>query len=86
MGGIDIFTPEPNIEMFSLNQHFRGNGGRMEDIIPLSEVQEIIKLVPWFGSKMDINLNSVNSLELVDSFYMNHFTDKETFHAILSYQ
>jgi hypothetical protein len=86
VGGIDIFTPAPNIKMFSLNHHFRANGSRMGDIIPLSEVREVVELVPQFGSKMDINLNSVNSLELADSFYMNHFADKETFHVILSYQ
>jgi len=35
---------------------------------------------------MDDALNKGNSLDLPDSFYLNNFAGKKTFHAILSYQ
>ena len=58
----------------------------MGDIARLIDVREIVELVPRYGTKMDGCLNSDTSLKLTDSFYMNNFADKETFHAILSYQ
>jgi hypothetical protein len=58
----------------------------MGDITRLVDVREVVELVPCYGVKMDEDLNSDTSLKLADSFYMNNFADKETFHAILSYQ
>jgi hypothetical protein len=72
--------------MFTLNHHFRGNGNRMGDIVCLTDIQEAVTLVPQFGAVMDERMNCNNSLEISDSFYMNNFADKETFHVILSYQ
>jgi len=84
--GVEVFTPAQHSDMFVLNRHFRANGERMGDIICLTEVRECVELVPRFGAKMDDWLNCDNSLEISDSFYLNNFADKETFHAILSYQ
>jgi len=84
--GADIFAPAPDINMFLLHCHLRSNGTRMGDIARLIDVREIVELVPRYGTKMDGCLNSDTSLKLTDSFYMNNFADKETFHAILSYQ
>jgi hypothetical protein len=58
----------------------------MGDIVPLTDVREVVELVPRYGQHMDNGFNSNTSLELADSFYINNFADKETFHAILSYQ
>ena len=58
----------------------------MGDIVRLTDIREVVELVPRFGAKMDDRLNENNSLDLPDSFYLNNFADKETFHAILSYQ
>jgi hypothetical protein len=86
VNGVDIFTPMPHIDMFTLNRNTRVNGERMGDIIRLTDIREIIELVPRFGTKMDKQLNCDNSVKIPDTFYMNNFADKETFHAILSYQ
>jgi hypothetical protein len=82
----DIFALAPDINMFLLHHHLRSNGTHMGDIAHLIDVRETVELVPWYSMKMDRHLNSDTSLELTDSFYMNNFTDKETFHTILSYQ
>ena len=58
----------------------------MGDIVQLTDVWEIIELIPQFGVKMDSLLNKDRLLDIPDSFHLNNFMDKEMFHAILSYQ
>jgi len=85
--GVSVFAPAPDVDMFQLHRHFRSDGTtRMGDIIRLTDIREIVELVPVYGSQMDPRLNYNNSLELADTFYLNNFASKETFHAILSYQ
>lgn len=83
--GIKVFAPAPDIDMFVLKRHLRGNK-RVGGIFELTDVREAVELVPQFGRKMDPALNANTSLELANSFYLNNFADKEAFHAILSYQ
>jgi hypothetical protein len=83
---IDFFTPAPNIDMFELHRHLRANGTRMADIVRLTDVRELVELVPVYGQKMADQFNCDTSLELADRFYLNNFASKDTFHAILSYQ
>jgi hypothetical protein len=84
--GVDVFAPAPDIDMFLLHRHLRANGARMGDIIRLTDVREVVELVPRFGARMDDAMDCDNCLEISDSFFLNNFADKETFHAILSYQ
>jgi hypothetical protein len=58
----------------------------MGDIMQLTDIREVVELVPRFGARMDEQLNCDNSLDIPESFYLNNFADKETFHAILTYQ
>ena len=80
--------PTPGTDTFTLCQHFRSDGVTcmMSDVIPLTSIWEIVQLVPVFGEKMDMRLNSNTSLDLADKFYLNNFANKNTFHAILTYQ
>jgi hypothetical protein len=64
----------------------RSNRERMGDIVKLTDIREAVELVPLFGARMADELNCDNSLEISDTFHLNNFADKETFHAILSYQ
>jgi hypothetical protein len=64
----------------------RSNRQRMGDIVQLTDIREIVELIPRFGATMDNLLNKDSSLDIPDSFHLNNFADKETFHAILSYQ
>lgn len=84
--GVSVFVPRPGIDMFVLEHHNRNNGTRMGDVFPLTAVRELVELAPHFGLKMDTSWNCNNSLNVPTHFYMNNFADKETFHAILSYQ
>ena len=73
--------------MFTLHRHFRGDGvTHMSDVIPLTSIHEIIQLIPVFGPKMDMRLNSNTSLDLAHEFHLNNFANENTFHALLTYQ
>jgi hypothetical protein len=84
--GVDMFAPAPHVDMFVLNCHLRSNGSQMGDIFQLTDIREVVELVPQFGSKVDNQLNCNNLLDIPDTFYLNNFTGKDNFHAILSYQ
>ena len=56
------------------------------DIIPLDSVCQVIQLIPKFGVEVSSIMTGDNCLHVGCEFYINIFADKETFHAILSYQ
>lgn len=85
--GIQVPMPVKPINMFLLRRHYRSdNITRMSEIILLTDVLEIIQLVPKFGRKMVLTWDFNNSMTLANEFYLNNFANKNTFHAILSYQ
>jgi len=74
--------------MFLVQRRVRSNHAHLGDIVPLNSVRQVIQLIPKFGREVSVAMNCDNSLqpELAREFYVNNFADKETFHAILSYQ
>lgn len=84
--GTEVVKPAPDIDMFIVDRHFRANKTRMGDIYRLSDIREVVELVPRFGARMPDGIDCNNSLDLMNTFYVNNFSDKENFHAILSYQ
>lgn len=83
--GTAVYIPEPGIDMLLVHRHKRSNGERMGDVVPLDRILQVVELVPKHGLHADPSLDCNNSLE-VESFYVNNFSNKENFHAILSYQ
>ena len=81
-----VVCPAPRLEMFVVQRRLRSNGRPLGDIIPLDHVQQVVQLVPKFGAQAPINMTSDNCLDVGNEFYVNSFAEKETFHAILSYQ
>ncbi|KAG1802822.1 uncharacterized protein HD556DRAFT_1489651 [Suillus plorans] len=81
-----IVTPAPVTDMFLVHHRVRSNNTALGDIVPLESVRQIIQLIPKFGREVSASMNCDNSLQLAREFYVNNFADKETFHAILSYQ
>jgi hypothetical protein len=86
LDGGQVYVPEPGIDMFVVSRHLRSNGLRMGDIVEIQNVQQVVQLVPKFGKYADAALTKDNSIEIGREYYINSFADKETFHAILSYQ
>ncbi|KAL4072026.1 hypothetical protein J3A83DRAFT_4372007 [Scleroderma citrinum] len=83
---VRVVSPALKIEMFLVHRCFRSNGTPLGDIIPLDNVRHPIQLVPKFGVDAPRNMTCDNTLDVGREFYINSFADKETFHAILSYQ
>ncbi|KAH0825928.1 hypothetical protein J3R83DRAFT_7607 [Lanmaoa asiatica] len=86
LNGIRVVTPAPHVEMFLVRRRIRNDGQFLGDIVYLNDVRQVVQLVPKFGSRVPENMTCDNSLEIGGEFYVNSFADKETFHAILSYQ
>lgn len=84
--GVEVPMPIKPIDMFLLRRHLRSNNLPMSDVIPLTDVLEIVQLVPKFGATMDVRWNCDTSTALATEFYLNNFANKNTYHAILSYQ
>jgi len=51
----------------------------------MDQILEVVELIPKHGLHADLDLNCDNLLE-GNTFYLNNFMNKESFHAILSYQ
>jgi hypothetical protein len=83
---IRFITPAPVTDMFLVQRRIRLNHEPLGDIVPLGSVRQVIELIPKFGREVPSSMNCDNSLQLAREFFVNNFADKETFHAILSYQ
>ncbi|KAJ3508336.1 hypothetical protein NLJ89_g5815 [Agrocybe chaxingu] len=55
-------------------------------LAPNIDMFVLVQLVPKFGQEAPVGLDYNNSMAFTDRFYLNNFSHKETFHAILSYQ
>lgn len=86
MNDVRVITPVPDLEMFHVRRRRRSDGKALGDIVPLDDVDQVIQLIPKFDSRVPRDMTCNNSLEICEEFYVNSFADKETFHAILSYQ
>ena len=83
---ICVVAPAPKIDMFLVHRRFRSNGAPLGDIIAIDAVRQVVQLVPKFGALAAREMTCDNILDIAREFYINSFADKETFHAILSYQ
>jgi len=83
---LHLVIPVPVTDMFLVQCHLKSDHTHLGDIVPLDSVRQVIQLIPKFGREVSATMNCDNSLQLACEFYVNNFADKETFHAILSYQ
>jgi len=56
----------------------------MGDVIPLTDVQQAVDIIPVFGQARNRDIDSTNTLELSNTFYLNNFSSKELYHVLLS--
>lgn len=52
------------------------------DVVPLSQVRALAPVVPRFGPKANPRLTAQTSSHYCNSFYLNHFFNKELFFAL----
>ncbi|KAG2070131.1 hypothetical protein BDR04DRAFT_1201164 [Suillus decipiens] len=73
---VRIVTPTPVTDMFFIHWHVQSNNTALGDIVPQESVHQVIELILEFSQQVSLGWEC----------YVNNFADKETFHAILSYQ
>ena len=70
---------QPELRIYTVKRKLPRAG----TIVPIDWVSHALDLVPIFGSgKVPANVTSATSQELYDVFFLNHYTDKETYNAL----
>ncbi|EGO22837.1 hypothetical protein SERLADRAFT_371115 [Serpula lacrymans var. lacrymans S7.9] len=81
---------EEDVDMYVVERLFHnritasGERLRMGSIYPLNTIHLPVDLIPVFGAVMDRNITASNSLEIPTMFYVNNFSDKETYNTFLT--
>lgn len=68
--------------MFRVVRSLRSDGSRRGLIIRLTDIWRPVELVPKFGTQCPKNWTYLNSVELAKEFYVNCYSDKETFQCL----
>ncbi|EGN98515.1 hypothetical protein SERLA73DRAFT_74717 [Serpula lacrymans var. lacrymans S7.3] len=80
---------EPDVQMFLLQRGYRptnpsGKTVKAGGIYQLDAVFIPVDIIPVFRKVMDRRLNATNCHELPTTFYLNNFSDKETYNTFMS--
>ena len=86
---VHLFTPIstmcPNSQLYKVSkeEHGRGRNRRpLGVVVELASISRAIHLIPHYGPAVHKDLNSRNSLDLCQTFWVNSFLDKETYQAV----
>lgn len=61
---------------------FDGKEHPSGDVIELASVARQIQLIPKYGKTVDRRLTLDNSADIVPSYYLNSFLDKQSYQAV----
>ena len=79
-------TQDPNHRMFKITPLKDSDGTRICSVIPLTDVQRSVHLIPRFGPVAPVNWKSGNVLDQCTTFFLNDFTDRHLFRKIMRSQ
>ena len=75
--------PNPQLYKVSKEECSRGrNRQPLRVVVELTSIALAIHLIPHYGPAVHKCLNSKNSLDLCQTFWVNSFLDKETYQAV----
>lgn len=75
--------PDPVTQMYVLKRAVRSDGSRMGGVVPLSQLRAPVDLIPRFGPVADKRLAKNNCLEYSSEVFLNRYSDKEMFYALV---
>lgn len=78
-------TACPNSQLYKVSKEECSRGGNRQPlgmVVELSSIARAIHLIPHYGPAVHKSLNSKNSLDLCQTFWVNSFLDKETYQAV----
>jgi hypothetical protein len=79
-------TQDPNHKMFKISPLKDSDGARICSVIPLTDVERSVHLIPRFGPVAPVNWMSSNVLDECTNFLLNDFTDRQLFKQIMRSQ
>jgi hypothetical protein len=77
---------DPNHRMFKIFPLKDSEGTRICSVIPLTDVQRSVHLIPRFGPVAPVTWTSNNVLDECNTFFLNDFTDRHLFQQIMRSQ
>lgn len=75
----------PNSQLYKVSKEERSRGRNRQPlgvVVELTSIARPIHLIPHYGRAVHECLNSKNSLDLCQTFWVNSFLDKETYQAV----
>lgn len=83
------FVPRPNgshIDKYTqlpvIRRANRSNGQPLGEIVPLSQVRELVNIIPCFGARAQSNLTKSNSVHHSSTFFLNKYFTKDQYYAL----
>ncbi|KAG2033349.1 hypothetical protein BDR03DRAFT_935693 [Suillus americanus] len=80
--------PEPTTGMWRLTCSYLGDvlqpqsRRRCGSILPLTDITHGVELIPVYNTLLPKEVDSSNSLEVFDEYFLNNFADKELYHTL----
>jgi hypothetical protein len=74
--------PEALSSLYLVKRAKRTNNEFVGDILPVSQVRELVELIPRFGEKADRRFTKFNSLQTNIEFWLNKYFTKEAYLAL----
>jgi hypothetical protein len=80
--------PEPNTGMWIVRQSYNQYRSQPErvirrgSIIPLTDITHAVEIIPVYHGSLGKDMNSGNSMEVFDDYFLNNFADKELYHSL----
>ncbi|KIK92549.1 hypothetical protein PAXRUDRAFT_95364, partial [Paxillus rubicundulus Ve08.2h10] len=60
----------------------QSNGLLLGDFIPMDNMHQVVQLIPKLRAVASPKMTCDNCVDIAQEFYINSFSNKETFHAI----
>ncbi|KAF8834985.1 hypothetical protein BDN67DRAFT_913818 [Paxillus ammoniavirescens] len=74
------FVPQPDggyldkdTQLFMIRHIIRSNGRTLGDIIPLSQIRELVNIVPRFGARAESQFTKSSSAHYSTTFFLNNY-------------
>jgi len=74
--------PQKDNNMYIIQRQLTSEGTCVGDVIDISSITHFVQLVPRFGRTVSALIDCENSMEIVKSYYINSFADKEIFQLV----
>lgn len=74
--------PQKDNNMYVVQRRLTSEGARTGDVVDISSIARFVQLIPKFGRTVSSVIDCENSMEIVKSYYINSFADKEIFQTV----